>query len=150
MTIKDSGNSEKNVRMVAVGLLLAVIGLVAFKDLLHARADRVLPSALFILSYLGLPILFVGAVTIFRGMGWLKGRGFARTLLSIGIAMLAVGGFPWVYTDLLVGGRPGNEASGMLGTILFILVGVPGLVVTVTALVLRSRQLKKENRSQDS
>ena len=43
--------------------------------------------------------------------------------------MLLIGGFPWAYTPFFFG-PDGEEAWGMLGTIIFLLVGLPGVAVT--------------------
>ena len=58
-----------------------------------------------------------------------------RTLLLVGLLMLLVGAFPWIYTPLLVGDH-GGEGSGMLGTLLFLFVGVPGLILTIAGALL--------------
>jgi uncharacterized iron-regulated membrane protein len=39
---------------------------------------------------------------------------------------------PWLYTPALMHDRPDGEAAGMIGTIIFILVGWPGLVMSCT------------------
>ena len=43
--------------------------------------------------------------------------------------MLLVGGFPWAYMPFFFG-PDDEEAWGMLGTITFLLVGLPGVAVT--------------------
>jgi hypothetical protein len=58
-----------------------------------------------------------------------------RTLFWTGLLMLVAGAFPWAYTGWLVGGRPGNEGAGMLGTLLFLFVGIPGFTLTVVGLL---------------
>ena len=83
------------------------------------------------------PMLIVGGgVICVRGIR-AGGRIFSsRTVLYTGLVMLAIGGFPWLYTGLLIRDR-GGEGSGMLGTLLFILVGIPGLILTLVGLALR-------------
>ena len=60
-------------------------------------------------------------------------------MLTIGLLMLLIGGFPWVYTPHLICGNPGNQGAGMLGTLLFVAIGLPGAVVTFCALPLRRK-----------
>jgi hypothetical protein len=80
-----------------------------------------------------------------RGFAWGASSFFRWAVLMIGLLMLAIGGCPWVYTSYLVGGRPGNEGAGMLGTLISIVVGLPGLAITTLgALALRSKNHKKE------
>ncbi len=58
-----------------------------------------------------------------------------RVQLVVGLALLALGGFPWLYTPLFFGRMPPatDEGSGMLGTLLFLFAGLPGLSVTLRA-----------------
>ena len=58
-----------------------------------------------------------------------------RTILYTALLMLLVGAFPWAYTGWIIGGRPGNEGAGMLGTLIFLFVGVPGFALAVAGLV---------------
>lgn len=82
-------------------------------------------------------MILAGAVVLVRGLIWGAKAFTRRTVLVVGIVALAIGGFPWAYTPLLVHGSPGNEGAGMLGTLLFILIGLPGLLMTLIGLVIR-------------
>ncbi len=66
-----------------------------------------------------------------------------KVLLTIGLVMLAVGGFPWLYTPALMHDRQNGEAAGMTGTLIFLFVGVPGLLLTSAGIALWSRQRRK-------
>ena len=57
------------------------------------------------------------------------------SLLATGAILLAVGACPWAWTHWVLGGRPGNEGAGMLGTLLFITAGLPGLCLTLFSLI---------------
>jgi hypothetical protein len=63
----------------------------------------------------------------------------AGRVVRMGLLMLLVGGCPWLYTPLFTGGKS-NQASGMFGTVIFLLVGLPGLTVTAIGLVNLARQ----------
>lgn len=130
----------------ALGLILIVLGAIATHDLFCSHNSRIMPARFFRLSFIGLPVLLVGLATFLRGLGWKDSPSSWRRGLRIGYVMLAIGGFPWLYTWLLVGGRPSNEAAGMLGTIIFIIVGLPGMVLVLTSLALRP---KKPSRGKD-
>jgi hypothetical protein len=81
---------------------------------------------------LACPTCIIFGLTVFvRGLISNKEIYWPRIILTTGLLMLAVGAYPWIYTDLLIGDRPGNEGAGMLGTLLFISVGVPGLFITI-------------------
>ncbi len=65
----------------------------------------------------------------------------AKILLAFGLILLAIGGFPWLYTPLFFGKMPlaTDEGSGMLGTVLFLSVGLPGLAITFAAWIGRKK-----------
>ena len=84
--------------------------------------------------FLSPALLILGVVALVRGLIGAQGALSGRSILATGVAMLVVGAFPWVYTGLLVGGSPGNEGAGMLGTLIFLVVGIPGLLVTLAGL----------------
>ena len=87
---------------------------------------------------LGVPAMIIcGAVMLVRGLIWGSPPFSWTTLLITGLIMLVVGGAPWVYTPLIIRDR-GMEGSGMLGTIIFIAVGLPGLLLTLLGLALRA------------
>ena len=50
-------------------------------------------------------------------------------VLWLGLTMLLIGGIPWAYTRLIFGSA-NEEAWGMIGTIIFLFIGLPGLAVT--------------------
>jgi hypothetical protein len=65
-----------------------------------------------------------------------------RWVLKIGLILLLVGGYPWIYTPFSFG-HDNEEAWGMLGTIIFLLVGMPGVAVTAIG----SSLVRKHRRS---
>jgi hypothetical protein len=110
--------------MRAVGLVILLIGIVLTIDLLAPGGHRPFFGLLGILG----PFLFtLGGLLILGDVA-------PRAVLVIGLVLLAVGGFPWFYTPWLMGTRGGDEGSGMLGTIIFIFVGLPGLIATLVGL----------------
>ncbi len=70
-----------------------------------------------------------GIVIIVRGLVWKASAFSSRTVFLCGLFMLIPGAFPWFYT-----GR--GEGGGMLGTLLFVSLGVPGLIITVVGFLL--------------
>jgi hypothetical protein len=74
-------------------------------------------------------------------------RATAGKVVGIGLLMLLAGGCPWLYTPLFTRGVS-NQASGMLGTVIFLLVSLPGLAVTGVGLTnlasqRRARKIQK-------
>lgn len=125
-------------KLVAAAALL-VVGAVATYNLFLPREQRVGPGwsiGAFVL--VGPVLLTSGAVVLLLELVPRRDPGRAhkvtatrppRWVLVAGLAMLLVGGFPWAYTPLFFGSQ-NEEAWGMIGTIIFLLVGLPGLAVT--------------------
>jgi hypothetical protein len=134
--------------MIFGGLILAGFGVIATYDLMHSATERILPLQLQTIIYLGPILLAVGCAICLRRFAWGERSGYHRAMLIMGLAMLVIGGCPWLYTSYLIGGRPGNEGAGMLGTLIFILVGLPGLAITLIALIGKSKSQKKGRLSE--
>ena len=66
-----------------------------------------------------------------------------KVIFTIGLCMLLVGGFPWIYTPALMHDHSSGEASGMIGTLIFMFIGLPGLVITVVAAALLIGQRRR-------
>jgi len=81
-------------------------------------------------------ISIVGLVFTIRS-AYLGIRAFSgRSVLIAGLLMVLLGAYPWFYTPLLI--RDGGmEGSGMLGTFLFVFLGIPGVVFTIIGLCLK-------------
>ena len=115
-----------------IGLVLIGLGIIIAFSLLHGVEQATArPRGDWLL--LGVPAMIVcGAVILVRGLIWGSPSFSWATFLIAGLSMLVVGGAPWLYTPLLIRDR-GLEGSGMLGTIIFITVGLPGLLLTTRA-----------------
>ena len=59
-----------------------------------------------------------------------------KSLLIVGLPMLVIGATSWFYTPLIIGGNPNNEGAGMLGTLIFIFIGIPGCITLLTSIAL--------------
>jgi hypothetical protein len=134
--------------MIFGGLILTGFGVIATYDLIHPATERIFPLQLQAIIYFGPILLAVGCAICLRGSAWGERSGYHRAMLMMGLAMLVIGGCPWLYTSYLIGGRPGNEGAGMLGTLIFIFVGLPGLAITLIALIQRSMSQKKEGETE--
>lgn len=123
-----------------LGLLISVAAVLAAWGYLYLQTTAASPSgkgsrlALVVSAAFPLVTLY-GLVAVARGFIFDAPLLSKKTLILTAFVMLFLGACPWLYTDYLVGGRPGNEGSGMLGTIIFILVGVPGFILTIVGLV---------------
>ena len=120
---------------ISAGLILSAVGVLVTRDLMSPAAERMLPLGLQSLIFMGPVLLAVGFVTLLRGFAWGATSVGRWGVLVAGLLMLVIGGCPWLYTSYLTGGRPGNEGVGMLGTLVFIFVGLPGLALTLAGLL---------------
>ncbi len=119
------------------------VGLIATYDLFRPRPQRIILDD-GLLLFLGPAFLMVGVILFFKHFASKGGRSFYRGVLALGVLMLAVGGCPWIYTPYLMDDRSGGEGAGMMGTAIFIVVGLPGLVVALIGLVGYSGAKKKK------
>ena len=89
----------------------------------------------------GPTIVALGAIVFLCGLS----LSFIRATLTVGLLMLVVGGFPGVYTHYLTGGRPGNEGAGLMVSIIYIIIGLPGVLITLVGLGLHAIKRNKKN-----
>lgn len=78
-----------------------------------------------------------------------RGGSSARRVTGLGLLMLLIGGCPWLYTPFLFNGVS-DTSSGLLGTIIFLLIGFPGLAVTAVGLVNLAMQRSTRNVQKSS
>lgn len=116
MVKKPSASSLRRMGLVMI-ITIALLCLV-IPDSLEACLSQMIVLCLF-----G-PLLLAARAIIVE-------RPSASGVRRMGLVMLAVGGYPWAYTPFLVGGRPGNEGAGMLGTSIFVFVGLPGIALII-------------------
>ena len=119
-------------------LLLVAAGLIGTYDLTVMASKRILPAQLFYFELFAPALLLVGVVLGLKS--WFRGAKLFsfKTLFNIGLVMLALGASAWWWIPPVTGYRPGGESAGMLGTIVFLLLGLPGLGLIVAAITRRS------------
>jgi len=116
------------------GIVIVGIGLILTWMFFCPDSDYQ-PSVFNMLILFGPAGLISGCVVSFRGFVWGK-RGLSRsTVRSCGLFLILFGGFPWLYTPMIIQDN-GMEGSGMLGTILFIVVGLPGIAALLLSFFL--------------
>jgi len=109
----------------------------------HPQASAALARGLALVSpgliVFGLALSLIG----YGRLAWMLSTPAAkfsprRLLLVIGTTMIVFGLCPWWWLSIatwLSGGRPGNEGEGMFGFLIFLFVGLPGLVLTLIGLL---------------
>ena len=120
----------------ALGLAGIVLALLILAQLMRPQEVGPAKPGFEWLFAIAPPLLVIGVVVVVRAIAFGARALSGRNLLISGLIMILVGGFPWLYTELMIGDR-GMEGSGTLGTLLFLLVGVPGVLVTLAGFFLR-------------
>jgi len=128
----NNRTDESRIEPLVVGMILIILGALIFW-----WEDRSAPTGVARThsSDSGLLIILVpgmivsGVVILVRGLVWKATAFSSRTVFLCGLFMIILGAFPWIYT-----GR--GEGGGMLGTLLFVSLGVPGIIVTVAGILL--------------
>ena len=69
-----------------------------------------------------------------------------KSLFIVGLPMLVIGATSWFYTPLIIGGSPNNEGAGMLGTLIFIFIGIPGFITLLIGIALYGWIRYRKNR----
>jgi hypothetical protein len=120
-------------------LVLMGFGGLATSDLFLPANERILATGLQLMIFFGPALLAAGAAIFLLGLLWGSSNALPMAVLATGCLMLLLGIFPWFYTHYLTGGRPGEESAGMLGILIFMLVGLPGLALVLTAVIFGRR-----------
>ena len=117
-------------------LAVGVIGILLTLALLSGYRPFQGDLAALNLAFLSGPILLVAlaASRASRPKAQPKKPSAVKTVTGVGILLLLIGGCPWTYTPYLVNGKA-DSASGMIGTIIFLMIGVPGVIITLVGLV---------------
>ena len=127
---------RERLRPAAFGLAAMIVAGAILAVALRPLGPNARGTGLGWLSLMAPALFVVGFVVFVRGL--VSGAPIVsrRTVLVSGLLMLVTGGFPWAYTALIIRDR-GMEGSGMLGTLIFITVGIPGILATVLGCILR-------------
>jgi len=121
---------------VLTGLVLMIVAALIYWQQSHVPDDAIggphHPGSGWLIAVAPMTMV-CGAVILARGAIWGSRVFSPRTVLVCGAVMLALGGYPWIYTGA-------GEGGGMLGTLLFLSLGIPGVVFTLSGLLLGGRQ----------
>lgn len=127
------------------GFFLLVVGLVGISTLLFQQRGWTGRGGLALLT-LSSPVMIVAGVIVCVRSFFSDARIFSgRTALYTGLVCVVLGGFPWIYTPLLTGRRAGSAASTLLGALIFLVMGLPGVVLAVVGLLTRASGKKEGN-----
>lgn len=122
-------------RLVAAILLLA-LGVVATTDLNQSADASILPASLREIVFFGPALLALGLLLLVRCCAWGRRICSRRNVLITGIALLSISAAYFIYVQATERGGDASWANGMLAVMGIILVGMPGLFLTVGALLI--------------
>ena len=126
---RASENSSRGTAVV-IGLILLIMGIFMSHRFLNPPAQRYQQSILAWFFFIGPTITSFGIVIVLRGLA-IGMEAFSRnTILLTGILML-------FFSIILLFLSGAGEGMGMLYTVLFVLVLVPGLILTIIGFIIR-------------
>jgi uncharacterized membrane protein len=130
--------SNRNKSTSIRGGVIIAIGLILTFSFFKPATDYT-PGIFNMLVFFGPCLLISGLVIFIRGYFFNKSAFSKQTVRWCGLIMLLLGGFPWLYTPLIISDR-GMEGSGMLGTILFIVLGIPGILAIIASIFIKQSE----------
>jgi hypothetical protein len=118
-----------------IGAAIAGLGVAAFLlvDTRSGRAPGKLLGPVFLLSPM---FALAGAVILLRGAIWGAKIFSVQTIFWVGVVALVIGGCPWPWLSLLAHGRAAAGVN-LLGMLVFLVIGLPGLVLTLAGALLQ-------------
>jgi hypothetical protein len=125
--------------LVLIGLAIGIFWYGNY-DVSHTKGAGNAWDFLALLFILTPTMIMFGIIIIIRGCFWGAKVISGRNILITGLIMLVIGAFPWLYTPWLMGTRGGDEGSGMMGTMIFLFVGIPGLLLTILGFICGGRE----------
>ena len=133
-----SGTAGRRAR-VTLGIILLALGLLGVWNL-FPRPDAGPATGLRAITNILWPTFLIGAALLLRRPAETPTSRNARTLLVVGLCLVAVGFGPMLV--LQVAPSLDNESTGMTSTILALLLGLPGFLLSVVGLV-RLKRLRR-------
>ena len=134
--MKASASSSARLATLVIGLGMVALGALSTYNLLVPKTARIGFAVSDLLALFGPCLCVVGGLLTVKGIRWRFRVSSRHVILGTGLVLVAVGGFPWAYTPMLTEDQPGGEAAIVTGTFVFVLVGLPGILLTIVGGVL--------------
>jgi hypothetical protein len=133
---------QPKLTLLLASLFLIIIGVITSLSFWLPSSLNFIPKSFQIIQFLGPGLSGLGCIIFLRSFS----IPLPKSLLIIGLPMLVIGATSWFYTPLIIGGNPNNEGAGMLGTLIFIFIGIPGCITLLISIALYGWIRFRKNR----
>ena len=123
---------QPKLTLLLASLFLIIIGVITSLSFWLPSSLNFIPKSLQIIQFCGPSVSGLGCIIFLLSFS----IPLPKSLLIIGLPMLVIGATSWFYTPLILGGSPTNEGAGMLGTLIFIFIGIPGGITLLISISL--------------
>ena len=123
---------QPKLTLLLASLFLIIIGVITSLSFWLPSFLNFIPKSFQIIHFLGPCLSGLGCIIFLLSFS----IPLPKSLLIVGLPMLVIGATSWFYTPLIIGGNPNNEGAGMLGTLIFIFIGIPGCITLLISIAL--------------
>ena len=128
--------------LLLTSLFLIIIGVITSLSFWLPSSHNCFPKSLQMIQFLGPCLSGLGCIIFLLSFS----IPLPKSLFIVGLPMLVIGATSWFYTPLIIGGNPNNEGAGMLGTLIFIFIGIPGCITLLISIALSGWIRFRKNR----
>jgi len=128
--------------LLLTSLFLLIIGVITSLSFWLPSSHNFFPKSLQMIQFLGPCLSGLGCIIFLLSFS----IPLPKSLFIVGLPMLVIGATSWFYTPLIIGGNPNNEGAGMLGTLIFIFIGIPGCITLLISIALSGWIRFRKNR----
>ena len=123
---------KPKITLLLTSLFLIIIGVITSLSIWLPSSLNFIPKSLQMIQFGGPCLSGLGCIIFLLSFS----IPLPKSLLIAGLPMLVIGATSWFYTPLIIGGNPNNEGAGMLGTLIFIFIGIPGCITLLISIAL--------------
>jgi hypothetical protein len=123
---------KPKITLLLTSLFLIIIGVITSLSIWLPSFLNFIPKSLQMIQFWGPCLSGLGCIIFLLSFS----IPLPKSLLIVGLPMLVIGATSWFYTPLIIGGNPNNEGAGMLGTLIFIFIGIPGCITLLISIAL--------------
>ena len=123
---------QPKLTVLLASLFLIIIGVITSLSFWLPSFLNFIPKSLQMIQFWGPCLSGLGCIIFLLSFS----IPLPKSLLIVGLPMLVIGATSWFYTPLIIGGNPNNEGAGMLGTLIFIFIGIPGCITLLVSIAL--------------
>lgn len=134
---------QPKLTLLLTSLFLIIIGVITSLSFWLPSFLKFIPKSLQMIQFWGPCLSGLGCIFFLLSFS----IPLPKSLLIVGLPMLVIGATSWFYTPLIIGGSPNNEGVGMLGTLIFIFIGIPGGITLLMSIALYGWIRFRKNRS---